>query len=102
MADVQPGQPRLLLQLLQQGQDPGSGHRVERGRGLVCDDQRWPCDQRLGQGNALAFAAAQLMGISRVNPLGVGKTDLGQGSQNRGFGFLPRSAVVGSPHRTHL
>ena len=58
------GQPKLALQLLEQVQDLGLDRHVERGDGLVADDQVGFEDERPGDPDPLALPAGKLVRVA--------------------------------------
>ena len=64
VGDEHVGQPELALELLQQVQDLGLDRDVERGDGLVADDEVGLEDERPGDADALALAARELVRVA--------------------------------------
>src|SRR5713226_4852044 len=65
----------LVLQVLEQVHDLGLNRYVQRGDGLVGDDQAWGQDQGAGDPDALPLPARELVRIS-VREVGVEPADL--------------------------
>ena len=63
--DEQIGQAEALAQVLEQVDDLGLDRHVERRHRLVADDEGGIDRQGPGNGDALALAAAELMGKAR-------------------------------------
>ena len=59
VGDEEVGQPELALEVLEQVEDLGLDRDVERGHRLVADDEVRLEDQRAGDADALALAAAR-------------------------------------------
>ena len=70
MGDEHVGQPPLLLQILQQVQNLGLDGHVQGGHRLVTDDEPGMQGQGLGDGNALALASGELVGVAVLGALG--------------------------------
>ena len=73
VGDHQQRHAQLGLQVLHEAQDLGLDGDVQRGGGLVGDQQRRPADQRHRDHRALAQAARELERIGAQRPLRVGK-----------------------------
>ncbi len=72
VGDQQHGCAELALELLHQGQDLRLDGDIERGGGLVGDQQLGPATERHGDHHALAHAAGQLMRIGAQPARGIG------------------------------
>ena len=70
--------PRLCLQRLQQIEDLGLDRHVERGGGLVGDQQDRVAGKCHRDRGTLAHAAGELVRVLPGTPLGVGDADVGQ------------------------
>ena len=78
MADEQEAHASLAGDLVEQVQDGALDGDVERGRGLVGDEQGGRGGERHGQGDALTLAARDLVGEGPGDARGVGQGDFGE------------------------
>ena len=84
---------RLGDQLLEQRQDLGLDRDVERGRGLVGDEEPGLAGQRHRDGHPLPLPAGELVRVGVDAALGVRNTH----AIEQGDGFLPGRCRVESP-----
>ena len=85
MGDEQVGQPIFILQVLQQVQDLGLDGHVQRGDGLVADEDVGLHREAAGDGDALALPTRELVGVLRQ---GVGREANVVGDDGRPFHAL--------------
>jgi hypothetical protein len=92
----------LGLQALDQVEDLGLGGDVERGGGLVGDQQRRIAGERHGDHRALAHAAGKLERVAVDRAFRIGNLDLAQQVDGAGAGGLLVQAPVQLQHLDDL
>ncbi len=98
VGDEDEGQAVAGLHVLEQVEDLGLHRHVERGDGLVADDQLRVGDDRAGDRDALALAAGELVGLALGRG---GRIDADRGQDLLDLGG-PGGGVTGLPDRQRL
>ena len=102
MGDQHDGLAFLHLQILEQFHDLCLDGNVQRGGGLVADDQLRVADHGDGNHHALFHAAGELMGVVVDALLGIRDAQLAEHLQNLHTGFLLLHAGVLDQALSHL
>ena len=102
MGDEQHGHAEALLQRLEQVEDLGLHGDVERGGGLVGDEQVGLVGERHGDHDALALAARKLVRIGGEAAGRVGNADLVEQFEGAGAGGVGGQAFVNGEHFADL
>ena len=94
VSDEQDGGAKCLIEVPHYAENLGLHSHVERSGRFVGNNQVWPARQRLGNRHSMQFPAAELMRVSRVDPLDVCQLDLTQGRLDFQFARLPGELAV--------
>jgi len=102
VGNQQDGAGEVATEIAQEVEDLRLERHVERGGGLVRDEEIRLAEQRHGDRDALAHAAGELMGKIVDPPLGIGNADPRQKAHRAGPLLLAREIGVAELHIDHL